>query len=235
MNDKLHAALLPEYGPAAAALKEAAPLLYQALARRLSTPSASLADLVVLVVEDGIRLATRGECRAILQRSPAMAPVCALLADPPLAEHAYVLCLTHGEAPVVYQMPIERAQLTVKRPPTVAQEQLLDALVSTAAPQILTTMAEHLKQHPGYRKNPVALAAFLHDTGPGIIPVERLRQILMSHGFHSDAQALEQAPRPQHIWIWVSTWHEGGTAGLRQLCVSPASLERTLAGAAILH
>lgn len=235
MNDKLHAAPLPAEGPAAAALKEAAPLLYQALARRLSNPGVALADLVVLVVEDGIRLATRAECRAILQRSPAMASLCALLADPPSAGHAYVLCLTHGESPVVYQMPVERGQLTVKRPPTMAQEQLLDALVSTAAPQLLATLAEHLKQHPGYRKNPVALAAFLHDTGPGIIPVERLRQILIGHGFHSDAQALERAPRPQHIWIWVSTWYEGGTAGLRQLCVSQASLERTLAGAAVLH
>lgn len=229
MNQKTesHAAPLPVHPDEQAALVDAAiadvsPVIHQALARRLAKDRDAARETLVVVSDAGVSVATRQDALRVLKGSQAMNAIANALLHPPTEGHVWLLYLKteRGTVPELRQMRIDTARLSIKRPPTLEQEQILEAFVLAAAPQIIDQASEYMQTNPTQPLEAAGIAVYLHDTGPGIILTQKLREILISHGFFSDAEQLMQRAQPHHLWVWVSTWQGGGTAGLRQVAIT---------------
>lgn len=203
-----------------AAVNAAYPLVSQAMAVRISKNPAALRDYVAVITDSGTSLGNRTDVQDVLREHAGLASLAEGLGAAPPKDCMWVLYLRadQGAAPTIRPLHLDRRRLSVKRPLTLEQEQLLDAFLQAATPNVLTAVEGYRKAHP--KDELEVLAVYLHDSGPGVIPLERLRQILTDHGFHSDAEALRTTAPAQHLWVWVSTWQSGGTAGLRQLSLA---------------
>ena len=199
----------------AAAMSNASPIVHHGLARRMATRGGDAASTVAIISEDGVYLAARDEAARLLLRVEALRPLAANLEAPPPPGHLWALCI-QGKAAALRPLRLDRTQLTIRRPATLVQEQFLDAFLWASAPSI----RHALTVHEGGGRAGADLAVFLHDTGPGIIVRHKLQDLLRGHGFFHEADQLDAAPRPGHIWVWLSSWQEGGTTGLRQLVVA---------------
>lgn len=189
------------------AMSSASPLVHHGLARRLASRAGDIEGTVAIISEDGVYLAAREEAARLLQRVEALRPLATGLDRPPPAGHLWALCLRGGAA-ALRPLRLDRSRLTIRRQPSLAQEQFLDAFLRASAPAIRQALQE---QGGG------DVAIFLHDTGPGVIALPKLKELLRGHGFFYEADQLDVRPRPGHVWVWLSTWQEGGTTGLRQL------------------
>jgi hypothetical protein len=196
-------------------MSKASGTVHHGLARRMAARSGDAQSTVAIISDDGVYLAARDEAARLLLRVDSLRPLAASLDGPPPPGHLWALCL-RGATAALRPLRLDRSRLTIRRPASLVQEQFLDALLWATAPTIRHALATHAES--GAPEEDIAI--FLHDSGPGVIATRKLQDLLRGHGFFHEADQLDVRPRPGHVWVWLSSWQEGGTTGLRQLTVA---------------
>src|SRR5262249_53763184 len=160
--------------------------------RRMAARLGDETDTVAILSEDGVYLASRDEAARLLVRIEALRPLAPGLDRAPPSGHLWALCL-RGALAALRPLRLDRSRLTIRRPPTLTQEQYLDALLLASAPAIRQALAVHW--HASAPAAAHELAVFLHDTGPGVIATRTLQELLRGHGYFHEADQLNARPR----------------------------------------